>query len=293
MGPGRTGQCTSEVKKGEVLTYAVRDTNGWKITSSSVPSDTTVDGIQVNGWAFATPTGTTNSAGNCDASVTEALANHIATGNASCEAPGAGGISSGAAAGIGVGVSLGVTGLAALAAGLFMMYRTRKAARRIPEKPDPAADIAHFASSGGKGAMAASAQVYPTYSPDPQNTPSPSERPQYQPFENSAWDASTYVPPPSQPATHTSARTVPHGEMEGTMYQGIGIDERTRGRSEMDGGIIATGVAGHPDSEEERRRRMELEGEYDRNVKVSLSTPWLANARPVQPPPSSHYQPPY
>ncbi|KAI1408462.1 hypothetical protein F5Y13DRAFT_172512 [Hypoxylon sp. FL1857] len=301
MGPGNTGQCTSEVKKGDVVTYAQRS-SGWKITSSSATADTTVAAIPVNGWTFATPTDSTAAAASsCDASVSEALANHLATGNASCDAVGSGGISSGAAAGIGVGVSLGVTGLAALGAGLFMMFRTRRAA----QKKHPAeAHIAHFADTGGKDTNN-SVQVFPTYSPDLRDTPSLSETPQYHPYERDVWDTSVPFLPPTQSSihtTHSNAITVPHGEMEGTAHQRL--DERTRRRMELEGTLfrdadsrtMGTGSTAptHEDSEE-MRRRMELEGEFDRNVKVSLSTPWLAAARPVLSSQSSPspYHPPY
>ncbi|KAI2625751.1 hypothetical protein GGR54DRAFT_513131 [Hypoxylon sp. NC1633] len=305
MEAGSTGQCTSQVKKGSVVTFAVRDP-GWKMTSSTATADTVAAAIQVNGWTFATPTSSTTgsateSTNNCAASVTDALASQIATANASCDALGGNRISAGAAAGIGIGVSIGVTGLAALGAGLFMMYRTRKAARR---RPAAAGHIAQFVSSGGKDTNTSS-QVLPTYSPDRQQTPSPSEMPQYQSYERDVWDMSAPCLPAAQPnTTHSNARTVPHGEMEGTPYQNM--DSRTRRRMELEGipfqemdsrtiGVGASGPSQHG-SEEELRRRMELQGEFDRNVKVSLSTPWLASARPVPPPSTSstsqYYPPP-
>ncbi|OTB16499.1 hypothetical protein K445DRAFT_292541 [Daldinia sp. EC12] len=295
MDPGDTGECTSALKKGSVVTYAQRDPD-WKITSSSVTADTTVAAIPVNGWIFATPTGSaTNSASNCDASVSDALANHISTGNSSCVGSGGGGISGGAAAGIGVGVSLGVTGLAALGAALFMMYRTRKQSRKISST----SDIAQFVNGSGKGGMDASVHVLPTY-PTDRETPSLSER--YPPHERDAWDASTpCLPPPQTSSTHTHARTVPHGEMDGSAYQHIKESARTElgtmPYQYTDGRIIGAELMGTPrySSEEEMRRRMELEGELDRNVKVSLSAPWLATTRPVPPSSSSssYYQPPH
>ncbi|KAI1380736.1 hypothetical protein F4677DRAFT_196371 [Hypoxylon crocopeplum] len=311
MAPGNTGQCTSKLKKGDIVTFAQRD-SGWKITSSTATEATTVAAVQVNGWTFATPTeSTTESATdgthNCDASITQALASQIATGNASCDATCSHSqISAGAAAGIGIGVSFGVTGLAALGAGLFMMYRRRKAA---PKRP-AAAHIAQFANGGGKD-MDTSTHALPTYSPDTRDTPSPSERPQYQQYERDVWDASTPCLPLPQSSTHSNARTLPHGEMEGTSFQTIDertaayqpIDERTRRRMELEGTPYhnvdnrTTGAAvpgsSLQGSEEEAKRRMELEGEFDRNVKVSLSTPWLASIKPVLPPSSSHYHPPY
>ncbi|KAI1467980.1 uncharacterized protein F4812DRAFT_459262 [Daldinia caldariorum] len=298
--PGDTGECTSALKKGSVVTYAQRDPD-WKITSSSVTADTVVAAIPVNGWTFATPTGSaTNSASNCDASVANALANHVATGNASCVGYDGGGISGGAAAGIGVGVSLGVTGLAALGAAIFMMYRTRKPAR----KRASTSDITPFANSSGREAgkgMDASAHVLPTYPPGRETPSSLPER--YPSYERDAWDASTpCLPPPQSSDTHTHARTVPHGEMEGSPYQhikesatselGATPSQYTDGRTIGAAGFIQSS---HYSSEEETRRRGELEGEFDRNVKVSLSTPWLAAARPVPPSSSesSNYCPPH
>ncbi|KAI1778186.1 hypothetical protein F4818DRAFT_289064 [Hypoxylon cercidicola] len=306
MGPGGTGQCTSVVKAGGIVTYAVRD-GGWKTTSSSVSQATTAAAIPVNGWVFAaaaatesTTVSTTACPNSCDAAISEALANTIAADNSTCATSGSQ-ISAGAAAGIGVGVSVGLTGLMALGAALLMMYRTRKAAHKRP----PAAHIAEFANSGGKGTDT-SAQVFPTYSPVPRETPSPSERPQYyQSYGRDAWDASTpCLPLPSQSDAHANARTVPHGEMEGMTCQAI--DERTRRRAEIEGlpiqntdnrsmGAGVMGIA-RQDSDGETRRRMELEGEFDRNVKVALTSPWVATARPVPPPSTSsqsQYHPPY
>ncbi|KAI2469491.1 hypothetical protein F4781DRAFT_217982 [Annulohypoxylon bovei var. microspora] len=305
MDPGSTGQCTSEVKKGDIVTFAQKNST-WKVTSSTATQAATVAAIPVNGWTFATPTDspTDNNTESCAASVSDALANHLATSTASCNEIGGTGISTSAAAGIGIGVSLGVTGLAALGAGLFMMFRTRKAARKRPAE----AHIAHFASSGGKDTDS-SVHIFPTYSPDLRETPTPSERPQYhQPYERDVWDVSTPCLPPQTSDTHTYAKTVPHGEMEGTAYQSI--DARTRRRMELEGtlfhetdgrtmgaetaGFSTTGPS-HVDSEEETRRRMELEGEFDRNVKVSLTSPWLTTARPLplSQPPSSQHHPPY
>ncbi|XXH03877.1 hypothetical protein Hte_010285 [Hypoxylon texense] len=309
-GPGNTGQCTSQVKKGSIVTYAARD-NGWKTTSSSVTEATTAAAIPVNGWIFAATetdsatASTTGSSNNCAAAVSDALANTIAEGNSTCDAASGSRISAGAAAGIGVGVSVGFTGLMALGAALLMTYRNRKTAR----KRQPTAHIAEFANSGGKGADTG-AQTFPTYSPVPRETPSPSERPQYQsPYARDAWDASTPClqpppPPPPQSDTHAHARTVPHGEMEGTTFQPI--DERTRRRMEIEGSpirsmdsrSIGAGItsATHQVVDEEIKRRMELEGEFDRNVKVALTSPWLATARAVPPSSTSsqsQYHPPY
>lgn len=314
MAPGGTGQCTSQVNEGSVVTYAVDD-NGWKTTSSSVSQATTAAAIPVNGWIFAATetdsatASTTASPNSCDAAISEALANTITQGNSTCDDASGSRISAGAAAGIGIGVSVGFTGLMALGAALLMMYRTRKAAHKRP----PAAHIAEFANSGGKDADTG-AQAFPTYSPVPRETPSPSERPQYhQPYGRDVWDSSTpCLPPPppppplSQSDTHAHARTVPHGEMEGTTLQAI--DGRTRRRMEIEGSpiqnadsrSIGSGVTGaiHQDADEEIRRRMELEGEFDRNVKVALTSPWLATARAVPRPSTSsqsqsQYHPPY
>ncbi|KAI1389906.1 uncharacterized protein F4822DRAFT_217909 [Hypoxylon trugodes] len=291
--PGSTGECTSKLKKGDIVTFATKD-SGWHVTTSTVTAASNVAAIPVNGWVFAS---STNSANNCEASVTSALANQMATGNASCEAT-SGGISSGAAAGIGVGVSMGVTGLAALGAGLFMMYRTRKVARRKPAETH----IAHFVNSGGKG-MNTSAQALPTYTSELRDTPSPPERPQYQPIERDMWDATAPCLPSSHSRTPSNALsnaiTVPHGEMDATSYQGI--SERSRMGTpyqDIDGRTLGarTVTPSHQDSEEEMRRRMELEGEFDRNVKVNLTSPWVTTARPPFPSSTSssqHYHPPY
>ncbi|KAI1462566.1 hypothetical protein F4805DRAFT_471858 [Annulohypoxylon moriforme] len=310
MGPGNTGQCTSDVKKGDVVTFAQKDAS-WKVTSSTATQATTVAAIPVNGWTFATPTNSPadNDTESCAASVSNALANHLATNTASCDATNGGGISSGTAAGIGLGAFFGVTGIAALGAGLFMMFRARKAARQRPADTH----IAHYVNNSSKD-MNTSAQGLTSYSPDPRetprDTPTPSERPQYHhPYEGDVWDVSTPCLPPQSFDKHVYAKTVPHGEMEGTAYKSI--DARTRRRMELegtlfqdtDGRTIGTGTAGfpstdpsHTDSEDEIRRRMELEGEFDRNVKVSLTSPWLTTAKPFPPTQSSsssQYHPPY
>ncbi|XDG04293.1 hypothetical protein ABKA04_003908 [Annulohypoxylon sp. FPYF3050] len=314
FGPGSTGQCTSDVKKGDIITFAQKDAN-WKVTSSTATQATTVAAIPVNGWTFASPTNSPANANNdtesCDASISDALANHLASSTASCDAASGsgGGISSSTAAGIGLGAFFGVTGLAALGAGLFMMFRARKAARQRPAE----AHIAHFVNSGGKD-MNASAQAFATYAPtpEPRETPTPSERPQYHQtssYEGDVWDVSTSCLPSQSFDKHVYAKTVPHGEMEGDAYKNL--DARTRRRMELEGtlfqdtdgrtmGAGATGFSSmnisHVDSEEEVRRRMELEGEFDRNVKVSLTSPWLTKARPLPPSQSSsssQYHPPY
>ncbi|KAI1758824.1 hypothetical protein GGR53DRAFT_524353 [Hypoxylon sp. FL1150] len=309
MAPGDTGQCTLEVAAGDIVTYAT-NSGGWKTTSSSVEQSTTVVAIPVNGWIFAatstdsaTASETANSNG-CDAAVSQALAN---TGNSACAASQ---ISAGAAAGIGVGVSVGLTGFMALGAALVMMYRNRKGANKRP----PAAHIAEFTNSGGKDGMDARARVYPTYSPvpreTPRETPSLSEGPQFhQSYGRDVWEVSSSpcLPPSHSDASHANARTVPHGEMEGTAGTAYRPpDERTRRRMEIEGSPVqntdarsmGSGITGttRQDSDEEIRRRLELEGEFDRNVKVALTSPWLATARPIPPPSTSsgsQYHPPY
>ncbi|KAI1211679.1 uncharacterized protein F4807DRAFT_458574 [Annulohypoxylon truncatum] len=306
LGPGNTGQCTSDVKKGDIITFAQKDAN-WKVTSSTATQATNIAAIPVNGWTFATPTNSpaNNDTESCDASVSDALANYIATNTASCDATNGGGISSSAAVGIGLGSFFGVTGLAALGAGLFMMFRARKAARQRPAE----AHIAHFINSSGKD-MNTSAQAFATYTPEPRETPNPPERYQYhQPYEGDVWDVSTPCLPAQTFDKHMYAQTVPHGEMEGTAYKTL--DARTRRRMELegtlfqdtDGRTIGAGPTAfsssnhsHVDSEEEIRRRMELEGEFDRNVKVSLTSPWLTTARPFPPSQSSsssQHHPPF
>ncbi|KAI0885528.1 uncharacterized protein GGS22DRAFT_130280 [Annulohypoxylon maeteangense] len=290
MAPGDTGQCTSDVKKGGIITFAQKDAN-WKVTSSTATQAMTIAAIPVNGWSFATPTNSAaeNDTDICAASVSDALANHIAASTASCDATNDGGISSSTAAGIGLGAFFGVTGLAALGAGLFMMFRARKAARQRPTN----AHIAHFVNNSGKD-MNSSAQVLTAYSPEPREAYTPPERPQYhQVYQADVWDVSAAGLPPQSFDKHTYAKTVPHGEMEGTAFKNI--DARTRRRMELegtmfqdtDGRTMGVGTTKFPidssriDSEEEIRRRMELEGEFDRNVKVSLTSPWLTKAKPL------------
>lgn len=123
MDPGRTGECTSDVPEGGVLTWATRVSGTWITTTSAMSEATYVAGIPINGWTFAEATGTataTSASGGGGGGVTAACSSTASAGSA---------MSSSTAAGVGVGVSLSVTGFAALAAGVFMMLRARRAAR--------------------------------------------------------------------------------------------------------------------------------------------------------------------
>ncbi|RYP83015.1 hypothetical protein DL769_001484 [Monosporascus sp. CRB-8-3] len=229
---GATGQCTSRVAAGQDVTYMGRGENGaWTARSSRMNTATTVVGIQINGWKFADETAaSTPSTESC--SLLES--SETAPANLCSESEAFG---NSAKIGIGVGVSLGLTGLVALGAGLLMMYRARKAARSMPPRSSVTKDF-----SGDSGPLSSShfslsrtSEVQernnPTQMPDFATEPSPQNW--------SGYPAEQYTT--EQPLYHPYAVTVPHGEMEGT--------------------------AG-PIPQERPHTRMELEGEFERNIKV-------------------------
>ncbi|RYP52782.1 hypothetical protein DL768_002133 [Monosporascus sp. mg162] len=233
---GNTGQCTSRVAAGQDLTYMVRDENGaWTARTSRMNTVTSVIGIQINGWKFADETAaSTPSAESC--SSTQSFETTPANSCPQSEA-----FSNSAKIGIGVGLSLGLTGLVALGAGLLMMYRARKAARSMSPPPFITKDFSD-------GRPISSSQFFLSHTPDPQERNNPTEMPdsatQASPRNWSGHPAEQY--PTEQPLYHSYAVTVPHGEMDGT--------------------------AG-PIPHERPQTTMELEGEFERNIKVLYRPP--------------------
>ncbi|RYP31408.1 hypothetical protein DL767_005808 [Monosporascus sp. MG133] len=234
---GSTGQCTSHVAAGQDLTYMSRGENGgWTATTSRINTATSVEGVQINGWKFADKTAaSTSSTESCSL-----LQGFVTTPANSCPQSEAFGNS--AKIGIGVGVSLGLTGLVALGAGLLMMYRARKAARSM----SPPLPITKDFSDGG-GPITGS-QLSLSRTPEAQKGNNPTEMPdsvtQASPQNWDGYPAGQY--PTEQPLSHSYAVTVPHGEMEGT--------------------------AG-PIPLERPHTTMELEGEFERNIKVLYRPP--------------------
>jgi hypothetical protein len=108
------------------MTFAVRDEHQkWHVNTSTIPSQTPIYGIQVNGWVFAEETGTaTGSSNACTATTT-------VDGGAALVGDADPGLTSGAKAGIGVGVAMGVIGLLSLLAGVWMMMRARRRERAL------------------------------------------------------------------------------------------------------------------------------------------------------------------
>lgn len=132
---GNTGQCVTDLKPGQVITYAVRDkVNSWFLTTLSIKSSTTAAGIPVNGWNVATvtssmPSSTTSNTPTAIATASQST--DISSDNSSS------GMSRNAKIGIGVGVSLGFLGLAALFAGTFWLFRRRSSqAREAKAQPN-------------------------------------------------------------------------------------------------------------------------------------------------------------
>ena len=267
LSQGRTGQCISKVAEGDELKYLVRDPSGasWSTTTTTADAETTVDGIQINGWRFAdeltaatpnteyyTPAGTGGS--------------HTTTSSSPQGAgvPESGALSDAVKIGIGVGVSLGVIGLITLGVGLIMMYRSRKAARatrtNILEK-----DLGD--SSGSLSSAQASHFSVPEL--QVQSTQHPTNTSQYPPPDQSRGGHST-----EQAAYPPYGMTVPHGEVDATPAPMM--DESMRRRVELEGeydrNVKVEGVVA-PVVDERVRRRMELEGEFERNVKVLWHPP--------------------
>ncbi|KAI5861257.1 hypothetical protein GGS23DRAFT_577781 [Durotheca rogersii] len=303
FGPGDTGQCTSQIRNDSIVTYAERESQsgGWKVTSSRATEATTAAAIPVNGWIFASPTGTaaSDSSGSCDAAINNALA----SSNSSCDPGDTAYLSPGAAAGIGVGVALGITGLAALCAGLFLMYKSRRTDRRSVAD----AHIANFTAGNGKD-TGASTHAYAAAAANPRETPRLAKTPEYQPSERDPWDPSTPCLAPASSITRTISpeRSDPtlHATTAGQRAEALyatAISHSagplyTTGASQGPGEMLDLDAASYlydragraeaedtpaPISRGDPHGRTELEGEFDRNVKVSLSTPWLAAARPV------------
>lgn len=119
---GSTGECYSKVDAGKVISYIIRDeAQNWQESTLTFDSATTVAAIQVNGWVFASQTGTVTGSGSVVSTQGSTPTSSCASNSASSPD-----LSAGARAGIGVGIALGIIGIATLAAGLFMMRRSRR-----------------------------------------------------------------------------------------------------------------------------------------------------------------------
>lgn len=211
------------------MSYLTQDQGTWTTEVSTVTSETSVVGVQINGWKFAEET-TAPTPGT--GSVTLAASSQTASADAVVPQSEAFGTS--AKIGIGVGVSLGVTGLVALGAGLLMMYRARKALRSMTSLPPVEKNL----SDGGIRSVSTS-QLSQSYAPKVPVINPVVEMPQY---PEQSWSSGHSPELSVYPAYGV---TVPHGEMEGT-----------------------TPPPPPPDVNERIQRRMELEGEFERNVKV-------------------------
>lgn len=117
------GECYSQIQSGIALTYHTsNERKEWSPTTLTTNTTSWVLAVPINGWIFAAETGASDSA--------------PAFSSTSCPA-GGGSLSTGDTVGIGVGVGLGVIGLATLAAGIFMMRRSKAIQRRAQEAPRP------------------------------------------------------------------------------------------------------------------------------------------------------------
>ncbi|KAG8162867.1 hypothetical protein KVR01_007345 [Diaporthe batatas] len=120
---GTIGECFSRVDPGVVITFQTRNSNKeWSPTTTTFNSSARVLAVQINGWIFAEETGTPSS------STASTPSSSTASGTSSCSSHN-GALYNSNMIGIGVGVGMGVAGLMALAAGVFMMRRSRKVQR--------------------------------------------------------------------------------------------------------------------------------------------------------------------
>jgi len=129
---GITGECSSEVPAGKVITYAIRDQQqSWFTTSTSYTTVTQAWGIQINGYNIAPQT---TSSSTTSTSATSSIAG---TPPATNTPQPSSGLSTGAKAGIGVGVALGALALGALIVFIFAQ-RKRK---YIADGGEPASNL--------------------------------------------------------------------------------------------------------------------------------------------------------
>ena len=138
---GTTGECSSEVPAGMVITYAVRDLlESWFITSTSYTTATQAWGIQVNGYNIAPQTTfsstTSTSATSSTPSILATSSTIVAPPATNIPQPSSG-LSTGAKVGIGVGVGFLALALGALIVFLFVQ-RKRK---RITNGGEPASNL--------------------------------------------------------------------------------------------------------------------------------------------------------
>lgn len=129
VGPNRMGQCISDVRPNQVLTWAepVSAMSGaWEYTSFA-PQLSTVDGMHINGWVFnavdtaaATGTPTGGDGQSADQEADRSSSSWTSTTKIA----------------VAVGVPLGVLALAGLALALFFYRRRGKAATAEAEATD-------------------------------------------------------------------------------------------------------------------------------------------------------------
>ena len=126
-GEGVTGECSSVVPAGKVITYAIRDVfESWYITSTSYTTATGAWGIPVNGYNIAPQTtfsSTTSTSATSSATSTLATRSIVVTPPATNTPQPSSVLSTGAKVGIGVGFA--VLGLA-LAAVIVFLFVQRK-----------------------------------------------------------------------------------------------------------------------------------------------------------------------
>ncbi|KAK6076789.1 hypothetical protein SCUP234_03200 [Seiridium cupressi] len=185
--PGGTGECTSKLAAGQEVTYQVRIDGTWTANTTSMQKESSVVGIPINGWTFAATTSE-------------------ATNTASCNAESR--LGSGTAAGIGVGVSLGVTGLAMFAAGLFMLRKSR----RTNTTHAPGA-----ADGFPKGTTVPPDQSHPSYATSPGQTTATGTDHGYPSYGDASHQACSFPSQevPARPLGELDTRGVHHSELEG------------------------------------------------------------------------------
>lgn len=142
LGEGNTGECSSEVPAGRVITYAIRDQQqAWVTTSTSYRTATQAWGIHIDGYNIAPQTtfSSTASTSATSSSTSPTLATSSTVGNppATITPQPSSGLSAGAKAGIGVSVAFSALALGALIAFIF----TQRKRKRITEGGEPASNL--------------------------------------------------------------------------------------------------------------------------------------------------------
>ena len=131
-GQGFSGECSSEVPAGMVITYAIRNVvKSWYITSTSYTTATGAWGIPVNGYNIAPQTtfsSTTSTSATSSTTSTLATSSTVVTPPTTNTPQSSSGLSTGAKVGIGVGFAFLALTLGAVIVFLFVQRKRKSVA---------------------------------------------------------------------------------------------------------------------------------------------------------------------